>query len=88
MLVTNSRSASSDIYPYFYCAGRHSKRTNCTQSSVLIYEIERKVEDLYLRVELDATFRDHVEAQIRPSSATLGARLSADVSSSRRSKRD
>jgi site-specific DNA recombinase len=65
MLVTNSRSASGDIYPYFYCAGRHSKRTNCTQSSVLIYEIERKVEDLYLRVQLDATFRDHVEAQMR-----------------------
>ncbi len=65
MLVTNSRSASGDIYPYFYCAGRHSKRTNCTQSSVLIYEIERKVEDLYLRVQLDATFRDHVETQMR-----------------------
>ena len=53
MLVTNSRSASGDVYPYFYCAGRHSKRTNCSQSSVLIYEIERKVEDLYLRVQLD-----------------------------------
>jgi site-specific DNA recombinase len=65
MLVTNSRSASGDIYPYFYCAGRHSKRTNCTQSSVLIYEIERKVEELYLRVQLDATFRDLVEAQMR-----------------------
>jgi len=65
MLVTNSRSASGDIYPYFYCAGRHSKRTNCTQSSVLIYEIERKVEDLYKRIELDPTFRNHVEVQMR-----------------------
>ncbi len=70
MLVTNSRSASGDIYPYFYCAGRHSKRTNCTQSSVLIYEIERKVEDLYLRVQLDATFRDHVETMIRAELAS------------------
>ncbi len=65
MLVTNSRSASGDIYPYFFCAGRHSKRTTCTQRSVLIYEIERKVEDLYLRIQIDATFRAHVEAQMR-----------------------
>ncbi|MEZ5161910.1 MAG: recombinase family protein [Marmoricola sp.] len=44
MLVTNSKSSSGEIHPYFYCAGRHSKRTSCTQRSVLIYEIERKVE--------------------------------------------
>ena len=65
MLVTNSRSASGDIYPYFFCAGRHSKRTTCTQRSVLIYEIERKVEDLYLRIQIDATFRAQVETQMR-----------------------
>lgn len=70
MLVTNSRSASGDVYPYFYCAGRHSKRTACTQSAVLIYEVERKVEDLYQRIQLDTTFRDHVESMIRAELAS------------------
>lgn len=32
---------------------------------MLIDEIEREVEDLYLRVQLDATFRDHVGSQLR-----------------------
>lgn len=65
ILEQHSRSASGEIYPYFYCAGRQSKRTACTQSSVLIYEVERKVEDLYKRIQMDAVFRDHVETTIR-----------------------
>jgi site-specific DNA recombinase len=47
MIVQHSRSSSGVTYPYFFCAGRHSKRTNCTQRAVLIYEVEKKLEEQY-----------------------------------------
>jgi site-specific DNA recombinase len=53
LMVQLSTSATGMKYPYFYCAGRHSKRTNCTLRSVLIYEVEKKLEEHYQRIQLD-----------------------------------
>ena len=52
-------------YPYYYCAGRHSKRTVCNLRAVLIYEVEKKLEDYYHRMQLDSSFRLSVETMIR-----------------------
>jgi site-specific DNA recombinase len=65
LLVSRSQSASGERYPYFICAGRHSKRTNCTQRAVLIYEVEQKLEEHYRRIQLDPDFRNNVEEMIR-----------------------
>ena len=65
LLVQRSTSASGMKCPYFSCAGRHSKRTTCTQRSVLIYEVERKLEERYLRMQLESSFRANVEEMIR-----------------------
>ncbi len=65
LMVQYSTSATGMKYPYFYCSGRHSKRTNCTLRSVLIYEVERKLEEHYQRMQLDSNFRENVEAMIR-----------------------
>ena len=65
MLVQHTTSATGMRYPYFSCAGRHSKRTNCTLRSVLIYEVEKKLEEHYQRMQLDSKFRESVEAMIR-----------------------
>ena len=65
MLVQHTTSATGMKYPYFSCAGRHSKRTNCTLRSVLIYEVEKKLEEHYQRMQLDSKFRESVEAMIR-----------------------
>ncbi len=65
MLVQISTSKTGDKYPYFYCAGRHSKRTRCDMKAVLIDEVERKITDYYRHLELDPTFRSRVEAMIR-----------------------
>jgi DNA invertase Pin-like site-specific DNA recombinase len=65
LLVQHSTSATGIKYPYFSCAGRHSKRTNCTLRSVLIYEVEKKLEEHYQRMQLDSNFREDVEAIIR-----------------------
>jgi hypothetical protein len=48
-------------YPYFMCAGRHAKRTDCKQKAVLIEEVERSIEDYYERMALNPEFRQHVE---------------------------
>ncbi len=65
LTVQVSTSATGMKYPYFNCAGRHSKRTNCTLRSVLIYEVEKKLEEHYQRMQLDSKFRESVEAMIR-----------------------
>ncbi|MHB8380521.1 MAG: recombinase family protein [Acidimicrobiales bacterium] len=65
LLVQVSTSATGMKYPYFYCAGRQSKRTNCTLRAVLIYEVEKKLEEHYQRMQLDSKFRENVEAMIR-----------------------
>jgi site-specific DNA recombinase len=61
LLVQHSRSKSGPVYPYFFCAGRHGKRTNCHQRAVLIYEVEKKLEEYYQHVQLDQDFRVNVE---------------------------
>ncbi len=65
LMVQNSRSKTGDIYPYFYCTGRHAKRTACTQRSVLIYEVEKKIEEHYRRIQLDPTLRAGIEELVR-----------------------
>lgn len=65
MLVQMSKSSSGDTYPYFMCAGRHSRRTACTQKAVLIYEVEKKITDHYGRIRIDHRVRELVEKAIR-----------------------
>ena len=65
LMVQNSRSKTGDVYPYFYCTGRHAKRTICTQRSVLIYEVEKKIEEHFRRVQLDPTLRVGIEELVR-----------------------
>jgi site-specific DNA recombinase len=65
LLVQHSTSGSGLVYPYFYCSGRQSKRTKCTQKAVLIYEVEQKLEDHYLQIQLEQSFRNSVEKMIR-----------------------
>ena len=65
LMVQQSRSKTGLVYPYFYCTGRHSRRTTCTQRSVLIYEVEKKIEEHYRRIQLDPTIRAGIEDLVR-----------------------
>lgn len=47
MMVSNAKSRSGDIYPYFVCAGRHRKATPCTRGAILLDDAERLVIDYY-----------------------------------------
>ena len=72
MIITYSRSGSGIYYPYFICAGRHSKRKkDCKQKAVLVDVLERKVEQLYdcysfpagLRVYLENWLHDYIQTE-------------------------
>jgi len=64
LLVEISKSRSGVYYPYFMCAGRHGKRTNCKQKAVLIDEVEKRIEEHYEHIALNPDFRLEVEAML------------------------
>ena len=75
LMVQNSRSKTGLVYPYFYCTGRHAKRTVCTQRSVLIYEVEKKIEEHYRRIQLDPSLRAGIEELVRDEFRTAQSRM-------------
>ena len=50
LIIQYARSGSGIRYPYFSCAGRHVKRDDCKQKSVLIEAVEQEVENLYEKI--------------------------------------
>ena len=77
LMVQNSKSKTGLVYPYFYCTGRHAKRTKCTQRSVLIYEVEKKIEDHYRRIQLEPTLRAGIETLVREEFQVTQTRMAA-----------
>ena len=52
LILTNARSRRGVIYPYFICAGRHSKRTSCERKAMFVPDIEAAVEDYYRSIQI------------------------------------
>ena len=61
LILTNARSRQDVIYPYFICAGRHSKRTNCERKAMFVPDIEAAVEDYYRHVQIP----EHIVTALR-----------------------
>ncbi|HPU04687.1 MAG TPA: zinc ribbon domain-containing protein [Rhodoglobus sp.] len=61
LMVTHAKNGKGIVYPYFICAGRHSKRTNCVRQAMPIEHIERQVEDYYRRVQIP----EHIVTALR-----------------------
>ena len=65
--VSNSRGRWGTIYPYFYCIGR-AKHRECTQSAILIADVEASVADYWNRVQLSearvAAIREQVMVEL------------------------
>jgi len=80
MIVTNAKSRSGRIYPYFVCIGRHQKRTDCTMRAVLIERVEELVEEHYKTVELPRDLREMVEERLREDLAAHYAEAGAERS--------
>ncbi|MGN6780381.1 MAG: recombinase zinc beta ribbon domain-containing protein [Marmoricola sp.] len=65
LLITNARNRHGSIYPYFVCAGRHSKRTTCTRHAVMIESVERLIENYYEHVALTPEHRQALAGMLR-----------------------
>jgi DNA invertase Pin-like site-specific DNA recombinase/predicted nucleic acid-binding Zn-ribbon protein len=61
LLIQYAKSGSGVRYPYFSCAGRHGKRNDCKQKSVLIEEVERQIAALYQTLSFTPEAREWLE---------------------------
>ena len=61
LILTHAKSRRGVIYPYFICAGRHSKRTECERKSMFVPDIEAAVEDYYRRIQIP----EHIVTALR-----------------------
>ena len=68
LCVTYSTSHTGRVYPYYFCLGRHQKRTTCMLKHRPIQTIENLIEDHYQLVQLTAEgieeTADAVQAEI------------------------
>ena len=54
LCVTFSRGKSGQRYPYYFCVGRHQKRTTCMLKYRPLAIVEEQIEDHYAKVQLTA----------------------------------
>ncbi|MFC5274106.1 recombinase zinc beta ribbon domain-containing protein [Brachybacterium sacelli] len=52
LIVSNAKNRHGNVYCYFVCSGRHSQRTTCDRSAILIADIEKLIEDYYQRIQI------------------------------------
>lgn len=66
--VCNAKSSQGTIYPQFVRASRHGGRGDCTRQAMLIEQVERLIERLYAKVQLDTETMQPVSAMLTPGS--------------------
>ena len=87
MIVTYAKARSGVRYPYFICAGRHSKREkDCKQKAVLIDEVERQVEQIYDRYSLSPELRKYLEKYLQTNIKAEQEKYEAELGGLRREK--
>lgn len=57
LILTNAKSHTGDIYPYFICSGRQRKATDCQMQAIHVERVERLVADHYTTVTIPAPVR-------------------------------
>lgn len=65
LIVNHAKNSYDMIYPYFICAGRHAKRTDCTRQAIRIEAIEQKIEHYYTQVEITPAQRSLIRDLIQ-----------------------
>ena len=61
LIFTNARNRHGIVYPYFICAGRHSRRTPCTRQAMPVTWVEDRIEEHYRQVQIP----EHVATALR-----------------------
>lgn len=82
LILTNAKSGTGVIYPYFICAGRHKKRTNCDRKAMYVPDVEAAVEDYYRNVDIP----EHIIGALRELIHSEFDRLYATAKSERKAQ--
>ncbi|WP_183665293.1 recombinase family protein [Neomicrococcus aestuarii] len=61
LIVSNAKNRHGNVYCYFVCSGRYSKRTDCTRQAMLIEDVEKLIEDYYTRVQITPAQQDALQ---------------------------
>ncbi len=64
LIVSNAKNRHGNVYCYFVCSGRHSKRTDCTRQAMLIEDVEKLIEDYYTRVQITPAQQDALSGML------------------------
>ena len=64
LIITNTKSRSGLIYPYFVCSAKHNRRNKCKQKALLIDEVAVKIEQLYEDISFSAEFRNLLQQYV------------------------
>ena len=86
MIINYTKSRSGVRYPYFVCAGRHNKVTDCKQKAVLISEVERQVEQIYDRYSFPTAVREYMENFLQDGIKTERQKYETELDGLRREK--
>jgi site-specific DNA recombinase len=71
LVVSNAKSRSGQIYPYFICMGRQRDPKSCGQRALLIEDVENAIVDVYKRIDLTDDLRLQTEQVILEQIAEL-----------------
>ena len=87
MIISNEKKPNGVVYPYFVCAGRHSKRKkDCKLKAVLIDVVERQIEKIYDGYSLPSELRCMLENQLGSIIDAEQAKFSAELSGLQKEK--
>ncbi len=87
MIVSNAKKPNGVVYPYFYCAGRHSKRKkNCKLKAILISVVERQIEQIYDSYSLPEEIRAELEKKLQAIILAEQEKFSAELSGLQKEK--
>ena len=81
LIVTNAKSRSKTVYPYFICIGRQRDTTSCKQRALPIIDVEQAICDFYMNVELSEDLRLQTEQKLLEQITELRERTPASTGS-------
>ena len=61
MIVQVAKSRNGELYPYYSCLGRHSKRTNCDLRSITFDRAEELIQGVYNKLKMGPRQSQHLE---------------------------
>jgi site-specific DNA recombinase len=71
-------------YPYFYCLGRHQRRTSCTQRYLAVEAVEQAIERHYSTVRLPAELETTIRAGLKIELDTQYERAEPEITMAQR----